>query len=150
MTNFPRKDRLTSLKNPPKLELARLPWKSRGLKWFVTLKTLSPTLALYLRSPSGRGRVFSACISSEPNVGNLPARLRGPAKFLSSSIIEIGKPLRMSRTGASEIPYFNAKFPQNKNRFGASQGNSDLSFGRMIGPSKLPKNELKSFRSPVA
>ena len=35
----------TPFENPPKPSLARLFWKSRGLKWFVKLKTFTPSSA---------------------------------------------------------------------------------------------------------
>ena len=65
-------------------------------------------------------------------------------------MFESGKPLRISSTGATVIPYFTPKFPQKTNRFGASYGKSERSFGRMIGFWKLLKYELKSFKSPIA
>ena len=52
-------------------------------------------------------------------------------------MFESGKPLRISSTGATVIPYFTAKFPQKTKRFGASYGRSERSFGRMIGFWKL-------------
>src|SRR5215813_495330 len=78
----------TPFEKEPKLSLARLFWKSRGLKWFVKLKTFRPRCARYLLNLPGRLTVFNTCKSSDVNVGKRPARLRGPTKFLSSSIIE--------------------------------------------------------------
>ena len=81
----------------------------------------------------------------------------GPGMFANVSIgtlhsfkNESGKPVRMSSTGTTVIPYFAVRFPQKTNRFGASYGKSERSFGRMIGFWTLLKFELKSFKSPIA
>src|SRR5258705_10027663 len=124
--------RPTPFEKLPNSSLARLFWKSRGLKWLVTLKILSPSSTLYLSNLPGRLTDFITCMSSEANVGKRPARSRGPTKLRSSSMIENGNPLRISNTGDSVIPYFAWYSPQKRKRFGASQGRSDRSLGRMI------------------
>src|SRR5258705_5836860 len=98
--------RPTPFEKLPKLSLARLFWKSRGLKLFVTLKTFNPRCARYLLKRPGRLIVFTTCISSETNVGKRPARFRGPTKLRSSSMSENGNPVLTSRTGDHVSPYF--------------------------------------------
>src|SRR4029453_7042806 len=54
--NLARNNRPTLFEKLPNPALARLPWYSRGVKWFVMSNTFRPTLACRTERPSGPGR----------------------------------------------------------------------------------------------